>query len=240
MERVRSNLTIIVPGLHVRREPHPLDLTLTPSWHPSPQLIASYASGTLLFSPALAISVHLEGCSDCCAAVREVEEAEGRLLSAEEGSPLGPDALATVLARLDPPPQAPSTASAELFRTNAIALPASLEGLGFLPPVKLGQDAWVAHLDAERRDGWRTYVFCGPANTVLPPHGHHGEELIVVLEGAFRDQREFRAGDFVENKPGFVHDMQVSPEGRLVALIASAGPIVWRAKDRTLGELLDI
>lgn len=195
--------------------------------------------GGLPESPSLAVSIHLEACPACRAAVREIEEAEGRLLALEPGAPLAPRALDDIMVRLDELEAAPLT-NDPIFGDQAIKLPRSLAHVRFTSPAYLGPDVWVAHLDAPRREGWRTYLFCGPANTALPPHGHHGEELIVVLEGEFSDHRQFRAGDFAENPVGFSHDMRVSPHGRLLALVAAAGPIAWRGEDRRLGDLFDI
>lgn len=212
---------------------------LTPRWHPTRELLTDYATGILALGPSLGIGIHLDACPTCRATVGGLEEAEGQLLASQDGAPLRPGALEDALARLDGPAAGPPR-GADIFRASAIALPASLERIGFQPPIHLGPETWVAHLDARRQDAWRTYVFCGSAGTELPLHGHLGEELIVVLEGGFHDPREFGVGDFAQNSPGSVHGMQVSAEGRLVALIASAGPIEWRVNDRGLGELLDI
>lgn len=212
---------------------------MTPRRHPTRELLTDYATGILALGPSLGIGLHLDACPTCRATVSGLEEAEGQLLTSQDGVSLRPGALEDALARLEGPAAGPPRVN-DIFRASAIALPPSLERIGFLPPIHLGPETWVAHLDAKRVDAWRTYIFCGPAGTALPPHGHLGDELIVVLEGEFHDPREFGIGDFAQNLRGSVHGMQVSAEGRLVALIASAGPIKWRDKDRGLGELLDI
>ena len=211
---------------------------LLPRYHPSRDLIAAFATGELSAAPALAVGLHIDVCAHCAGAVAAIEDAEGRLMESLEGSAIEPDALAAVLARLDAgETQDTGHASAAL---GEVTLPAAITQVGLAPRIDLGPDTWIAHLDTPRIDGWRTYVFCGPAMTALPSHGHHGDELIAVIEGAFSDGRDFKAGDFAENKAGFEHAMQVSPEGRMVCLIASAGPIAWRAEDRGIGALLDI
>ena len=118
--------------------------------------------------------------------------------------------------------------------------PAALAHLPLVDRIELGPDTWVAHLDAPRDGGWRTYVLCGPAAMALPIHGHAGDELIAVLEGGFDDGREFRAGDFAENGPGSAHGMRALADGRFVCVIASAQPIQWERRDRLLGHRLDI
>lgn len=155
-------------------------------------------------------------------------------------APLSPGALQRVLARIAA--EAPALASTPEKATlpGDIRLPPTLAKVGLSAPLHLTPDAWVAHLDAPRDGGWRTYLFCAPAETALPRHGHLGDEMIVVLEGGFNDGREFAKGDFAENRTGFIHEMQVSANGRLVALISSGGAIDWLPADRGIGTLLDI
>ena len=204
--------------------------------HPSRKLLISFAIGQLPLGPSLAVGLHIDTCPDCRRAAATLEHAEGQLLESLPPSPLRPSALQEVLDRIDEQPDASRPAS----DAAGLQLPEAIASIGLAPPIHLGPDTWVAHLDAPRSGGWRTYVFCGPADVALPEHGHLGDELIVVLEGAFHDERQFTVGDFAENKVGFVHDMQVSSDGRLVALISSAGPIDWSPTDQLIGVLLDI
>lgn len=212
---------------------------MPPRMHPSRDLIAAYATGDLPLGPSLTIGVHLDGCATCRLVAGEFEEAQGRLLTSLPGTPLRPDALRQALDQIEDHP-AREDASPRNSRVDGIALPDALARIGLSPPVHLNPETWIAHLAAPRIGGWRTYVFCGPAETALPRHGHLGVELIAVLEGAFQDGRDFAAGDFAENPAGFVHDMQVTADGRCVALISSEGPIDWAPEDRKLGALLDI
>jgi putative transcriptional regulator len=212
---------------------------MPPRMHPSRKLIASYATGDLPLGPALTIGVHLDGCGTCRLAVGDLEETQGRLLTSLPGTPLRPDALEHALAQIEDDPETldPTVTTP---RADGIQLPDTVQRIGLSPAVHLDRETWIAHLAAPRIGGWRTYIFCGPADVALPRHGHLGDELIAVLEGGFFDGRDFTAGDFAENKTGYVHDMQVSSQGRMVALISSEGPIDWSAADRNLGALLDI
>lgn len=156
------------------------------------------------------------------------------------GDPLTPGALQSVLERIAAEDPIVASAPAPTPLPGGVRLPAALAKIGLSSPIHLTPDAWIAHLNAPRDGGWRTYLFCAPAGTVLPRHGHLGEELIVVLEGGFDDGRPFGEGDFAESPSGYVHEMQVLPAGRLVALISSAGAIDWRPADRGIGLRVDI
>ena len=208
--------------------------------HPSAERIAGLAAGDLPLGPSLAVRLHVDGCEACQSAVRAMEEAEGRLFRSLPGAPLQAGAQQRALAQVDASPVTVSPPSRTLALPCGVEAPLALARIGLAAPVHLTPDAWVAHLDAPRVGGWRTYLFCAPAETALPAHDHLGEELIVVLEGGFHDGRDFVEGDFVENRPGFVHTMRVSPAGRLVALISSGGAIDWRPEDRDIGARLDI
>ena len=207
--------------------------------HPSAGLIAGFAAGDLPLGPSLAVRLHVEVCEDCQSTVQRIEEAEGQLLRSLPGMRLRAGALQRALDQVDRPPAAASLAGVSTV-PSGIAAPPALARIGLEPPVHLTPDAWVAHLDAPRVGGWRTYMFCAPANTALPRHGHLGDELIFVLEGGFHDGRDFVEGDFVENRRGLVHTMQVSPTGRLVALISSGDAIPWSPEHREIGARLDI
>lgn len=200
--------------------------------------MARYALGNLPLGPSLTVSLHVEICPTCQASVKRIEEAEGRTLASMPDTPLQPRSLELTLARLDAE-EGPQGANLPTISQD-IVLPAALDRIGLARPVHLTPEAWVAHLNAPRIGGWRTYLFCGPPKATLPEHGHQGDELIFVLEGAFDDGRGFGEGDLVENKMGFNHTMEVRPEGRLVALVSSSGPIAWRPQDASIGELLDI
>ena len=170
---------------------------------------------------------------------KDQETIAGRSLETSPGVALRPGALGATLAKLDAPEADTANAPAPVdFET--VRLPPAIAEIGLSAPIILAPDTWIAHLGMPREGNWRAYVFCGPAKTTLPLHGHEGDELIAVLEGAFSDGRDFSAGDFAENEAGFRHSMQVSAEGRMVCLVASAGPIAWRARDRGIGALLDI
>ena len=208
--------------------------------HPSDALIAGFATGGLPLGPSLAVRLHVEICPACQSSVQEIEAAQGQRLLVQPDAPMRLDALQRALYAIDVGSEPTAAGSEGASPPPGLRLPASLTDIGLAAPVHLTPDAWVAHLAAPRVGGWRTYLFCAPAGTALPTHGHLGDELIMVLEGGFDDGRTFVSGDFVENTTGFVHTMQVWPNSRMVALISSGDAIAWRPADRDIGARLDI
>ena len=217
-----------------------MDFALTAHHHPTAETLSGHALGGLALGPSLAVNLHLETCLTCRSKVQQIEEEEGQRMLSLPGAALASGALERVLARIAGVAPNPVPVHTQALLPNDVRLPSALEKLGLSPPIHLAPDTWIAHLNAPRDGGWRTYLVCAAADAVVPRHGHTGDEMIVVLEGGFNDGRPFAVGDFAENPTGFVHEMQVSPEGRLVALISSAGAIDWGAADRGIGAFLDI
>ncbi len=158
-----------------------------------------------------------------------------------EDTAFRPGAMQAMMDRLDDPlPVQASRTDVALALLDGIRLPEMLAEIGFAPPIHLSADVWVAHLDAPRMDGWRTYVFSAPPKTALPTHSHRQDELIAILHGGFYDGKLFETGDFAVNGPGSSHQMTASPDHRFVALVASGSPLEWQPDDAPIGHLLDI
>jgi len=81
-------------------------------------------------------------------------------------------------------------------------------------PIDFSRYAWL-----ERAPGFRVHVLeddpAGGRRTCLvwarpgaapPGHLHHGDENVLVLQGAFRDERgTYRAGDVCHSRAGYTH-----------------------------------
>ena len=76
--------------------------------HPSPELLAGFAAGTLDAGEHLAVAVHASGCSTCRRLVRAVEGIGGSTLGAIEPAPMKAGAFEAVVAKLDRSPPQPS------------------------------------------------------------------------------------------------------------------------------------
>jgi len=58
----------------------------------------------------------------------------------------------------------------------------------------------------------------------FPRHRHEGHEVVLVLEGSYRDSgRDFEPGDTQAMPPGSTHALQVSERSPCVAAVASRG-----------------
>jgi putative transcriptional regulator len=203
--------------------------------HPSKALVDAYAVGALPFGPALAVRTHLETCASCTEPVTTLEESEARLIENLPDAPLSPGALNAALARLNDPEEAPPATSSRFGD-----LPACLSETPFRARRWLTPGVWVAHVDAPRTDGWRTFLVHAAAGSAFPKHGHSGGEFVAVIRGAFDDGELYEAGDFAESHDPSEHELRITDDGPCLSLVCTQGRLVWRGMDRIIGLALDI
>jgi len=67
-------------------------------------------------------------------------------------------------------------------------------------------------------------LLCLAAGSRFPGHRHAGHEVVLVLEGSYRDAgAEVGPGDAQEMAPGSAHALAVSPDAPCVAAVVSRG-----------------
>src|SRR5690242_15759860 len=76
---------------------------MTAAHHPPDELLLEYAAGTSDEATALVLATHLALCPVCRRTVAEAEALGGSLLEESPEFSLAPDALKTMLSRLDEP-----------------------------------------------------------------------------------------------------------------------------------------
>ena len=69
--------------------------------HPSPEMLAGFAAGTLDAGEHLVVGVHVAGCSTCRRLVRAVERVGGATLEAVEPVTMKAGAFEAVIAKLN-------------------------------------------------------------------------------------------------------------------------------------------
>ncbi|HTR54808.1 MAG TPA: ChrR family anti-sigma-E factor [Kofleriaceae bacterium] len=203
------------------------NMTGDPSHHPEPALLMEYASGASPEPFSLVIATHLALCPECRRSVAELEAAGGAALGKLHDTTVGDDVLAKTLAKLDAPPpavthKAPpsrSSRSVELGvpRPLSDVLSKPLEELHFK---KLG-GVEVCLLDAPQP--YRVYVMRIAGGVDVPPHGHSGQELTLMLRGSFVDGNErFAEGDMACVDEACTHRPKADREG-CICLVAAHG-----------------
>jgi len=200
--------------------------------HPSEALLVGYASGALEEAQALLVASHIEMCDLCRHTVADAETIGGALVSALTPERMGPDSLARTLARLD---DAEAVSSARPSHGNVadVRLPNALrpyldDDLESLPWRKAGRQIAHAVLTGRKSGTTARLVRLAPG-TVIPQHTHGGEELTLVLTGAFSDERGvFRRGDVAEVDGGLLHQPVVESEEECMNLVVTDAPLRFK------------
>lgn len=187
---------------------------MNPRHHPSPDILAAYASGALDAGFALVVGAHAEACSACRAQIAAYETSSGAALSRLPAGEIAPDALSRVMARLDQAAPAPP----------AIDTRPLLERLPLRRKRWVAPGVWVAGVDTPHAPENRVYLLSVKAGGLTARHAHAGAEFCTVLKGAYRDELGvFAAGDFAAAYGDFNHQPIVHGEETCVCLFATEG-----------------
>lgn len=199
---------------------------MTLSRHPSPELLARYVSGSLSLAAALVVESHLALCDHCAAAHRDTMALGGLLLERLSPSELDARLFEQTLARLDEkrPAAAAPTASRRTVRDLGIKLPAPIADRATSGWRWMGPGMAFARLDVPEDPATQLVLFRIAAGRHMPTHGHSGEELTLVLQGAFEDEHgRVAAGDLAEEDDETEHTPVVTSEETCICLASIEG-----------------
>jgi putative transcriptional regulator len=213
---------------------------LIPCSHPSPSLLADFATGRLSRAPGVAVSAHLEWCAVCSTQVQALEDIEGDSLAAVDPVALAENALADVMMKLGQQPSGVVGLKRSKNRLADVQIPQAAQQAGLGPRRWLAAGLWVAPVLTAPIDSWRTFLLRAPAGTKIPAHSHRGDELIAVLTGAICDGQTYAAGDFAEISRAVDHHLMVTSDGPCACLIAVEGGISWRGWAKIIKPLTGI
>lgn len=186
---------------------------MSPRHHPSPDILAAYASGTLEPGFGLVVGAHVEGCAACRAQIRTFEAVSGAALQEVTPAAVADNALARVMARLDAQAAAPKADTRPL-----------LERFPLKPKKWVAPGVWVAAVDTPHAADDRVYLLSVAAGGLTARHEHEGREFCTVLKGAYRDELGlFCAGDFAAAEGELNHQPRVEGDEECICLFATEG-----------------
>ena len=204
-----------------------------PAFHATDDLLLRYASGHLPEAQSLVIATHLALCPICRAKVAEYEALGGALVEDLDPVPVAEDALAAVLARLDEPDHARDAAvlwpKAPLSQADLLVPRPLRDYLG----ISLGELSWrrlmpgLEEADiAVGPESVRARLMRVESGKGMPRHSHEGEEMTLVLSGAYRDESGcYRRGDLQIADPEIDH-RPVADEGEpCICLVVTDAPL---------------
>jgi putative transcriptional regulator len=141
--------------------------------------------------------------------------------------PLAEDSLEQALARLDRPPA--EAAPAPAVPQGELALPQPLRGyvgdsLDCLPWRRMGPIAEVRLL--RDFEGYTTRLLWAQAGAAVPAHTHAGNEMTLVLRGAFTDSSgHFIRGDVDEADSSIAHQPIAAEDEDCICLAVTDAPL---------------
>ena len=204
---------------------------MKPNHHLDPSTVLAYAAGTLDDAFIVVVASHLAMCPTCRVMVHQAEALGGEVLANLANSDISTECRSKTLAALD---------QATLYRLPVAAprseLPAALSRL--LNVSTFDEIAWkkkapgVAMFNVKlpaHAKGQLKLLRIGAGRT-MPEHGHGGEEITLVLKGAYVDHMGvFAVGDVADLDEEIVHTPVVEPGDDCICLVATIRPTRFKS-----------
>lgn len=197
--------------------------------HLTDDILMSYSSGALSEAFSLVVATHVSMCDECRARLDTFDALGGSVLDDCGEAALDEASLDATLALIaadgDRTP-ARRTREGAVFPTPlAEYVSGDLEDVKW---TRVGGGVRQAILPTSK--GATVRLLHIPAGTAVPDHGHSGEEMTLVLKGAFRDEFDrFGPGD-VEVANEDLHHTPVAEEGEdCICLAATDAPLRFNA-----------
>ena len=163
--------------------------------HLSQEILMKYSSGTLCEAFSLAVATHISMCDDCRAALESFEAVGGALLDVSTPEEMSVDSFESVMALIESEPaeitQPVSQPKSDVPSALSDYIGGSLHDVKWRP---IGLGVKQSLLKTSGNSTARLLYI--PAGTAVPHHSHNGNELTLVLKGAFEDEiSRFGPGD---------------------------------------------
>jgi putative transcriptional regulator len=201
------------------------------SHHLDDATVVAYAAATLPESHMLVVASHLGYCPSCRQAVREAEAVGGEIMMQQDAAAVSDVCRSATLASLDAMMTAPTPHRAELHGELPAPLARILgdKSLADLPWKKKAPGLSV--YEVPMTDGARgrlLFLNIMPGSS-MPEHGHAGEELTLVLKGAYTDRfGTFATGDIADLDEEIEHKPVTDAKDGCICVVALEAPTVFK------------
>ena len=196
--------------------------------HLSEDLLMRYSNGTLCEAFSLAVATHISMCDDCRAALESYEAVGGALLDVSEPEEMSDDSFENVMALIGNHP----VQTTQVVKRVETDVPSALSDYigGSLQDIKwrpIGLGVKQSLLKTSGNSTARLLYI--PAGTAVPHHSHNGNELTLVLKGAFEDEvARFGPGD-VEMADEDLHHQPIAVQGEdCICLAVTDAPLKFQ------------
>lgn len=198
-------------------------------FHLDDATVVAYAAGSLSNCLSVVAASHIAMCDHCRARVRRAEAVGAALLETGERQQLQPDALSSVFERIDGSDWVQPKSDRKAFHDPDPSLPLPVSRL---LGQKLDDVPWKTaapgvgiHVIEKNHDGSSLYMLKVRPGHKLPDHGHAGQEMTLILRGAYRDQiGRFARGDVADLDEDIEHQPVIEEGEDCICLIATEAP----------------
>lgn len=194
--------------------------------------IIAYAAGSLGEALSMVAASHVAWCPECRKAVREAEELGGEILSGLEDTEVSESCRARVMGMLDratlhrfPRPPAPkSNVPSPLSKLLSGQDLAGLKWKTKAPGVAMYD------LPLSPAAKGKLYLLRIAPGKAMPEHSHGGEEITLIISGAYTDSMgRFAQGDVADLDESTVHTPRVEPDAPCYCLVATEAPTRFKS-----------
>lgn len=215
------------------------------NYHPAPELLADYASGSMTLSHSLCVATHLEFCSHCRQHVKKLTQLGAHYFELQnvrvEDEQENEKLKGKVLGLLD---EFDERSEDEVSHSQSVDFPVTTSSVtgDSVPAAKsLGQFvkggfndlAWSRVTPSIKlatllhdKDGSQIALSRTAPGGKMPHHSHTGDEITVVLEGSFSDEKGvYCQGDFIFRDARDKHTPVVTRDAECICLMVLDAPI---------------
>jgi putative transcriptional regulator len=203
---------------------------MTITHHPDIATLMAFTAGTMDEPYAAVIATHLAMSEAGRHTSRHMETIGGALLESEPGIALSENALDRLLGALneDMEPEPAAVAAGDVPAPLRRYLPGGLASVRWKwtgPGVATADLAWS-------RDGRSRLMLLRVAGGKrVPEHGHGGQELTLILQGAYRDRfGTFSVGDIADHDEDVEHQPIAEPGEDCICLVAVDAKLTFRGR----------
>lgn len=202
---------------------------MTPNHHPDPSTLLAFSSGALAEAFAAVVAAHLDACAECRARLALADRIGAHLVEQQDGAPLAEGARERLRARVLAEGAPPARVATMRPPASAGQLPRTLqhyfgERYADLRWRMIGPG--IHYLRAEGvHDGHLMLLRTAPGRSV-PMHTHGGNELTLILQGAYRDAiGHFAPGDVADLDSEVEHQPVTEPGMPCICVAATDAPL---------------
>ena len=203
-------------------------------YHPDTDRLMAFAAGTQPLSQALCISAHLEHCPQCRQLLQRLNHLGSEMISSLPPARVPEQLKARVMQTIHEQRQLPTPEATETTPAAPGHSPYVPRCLRKLVPQGIDRLHWKRLSPSIRSarlcsdvDGTQVELIRIKPGGKVARHNHTGEEITLVLKGAFSDESGiYRAGDIIfRDQRDRLHRPIASQDSECICLTAVASPV---------------